>query len=79
MEAGNCLFTCATVSFKKEITPRSLITFSTIPLVDVLAILTSKDPAMLFAAIIGFGNNSVATFYLSNYNSVRDKSDVEPE
>ena len=39
----------------------------------------SKDPAMLFSAIIGFGNNSVATFYLSNHNSVSDKSAVEPE
>jgi hypothetical protein len=39
----------------------------------------SKDPATLFAEMVGFGNNSVATFYLSNSNSVCDKSDVEPE
>jgi len=38
-----------------------------------------KYQAMLFVAIIVFGNNSVSTFYLSSYNSVRDKSDVEPE
>jgi hypothetical protein len=38
-----------------------------------------KERAMLFSAIIGFSNNSVATFYLSNCNSVRDESDVEPE
>jgi hypothetical protein len=58
MEAGNCLFTYVTVSSKKEILP----TFLHNSCCRDIDIFVSHDPEIMFSAIIGFGNNCVATF-----------------